>query len=354
MSQQSGEKTEQPTSKKIRDARKKGQVAKSQEVSSTSVVLAVFLYIWLGWDFIRSNLEEMLSAPLHVMNDPFRHALGNVVGTVATKFVLLSFPLLLLVAVAGIVGNMMQIGVLFSFESVKPDLKKINPQQWFKKTFAKKNFIEFGKSLFKILFLVFLLRWVIEKSLDALTKAPIYGVDGILLVLEHVVKDVVIYCSATYVAISAVDYLLQKHLHIKELMMTKDEVKREHKEMEGDPHIKSQRKQIHQEMVMNDSMEKVKKASVLVTNPTHIAVALYYDEGDTDLPVITAMGQDLMAKRMIEVAKEAGVPIMQNIPLARSLWSEGEIMEYIPSDLIEPVAEVIRWVNDITEHAFNR
>jgi len=349
VSQQSGEKTEQPTPKKLRDARKKGQVAKSQEVASTAVVLTAFAYIWGGWDFIYENLQELLGAPIFFMNEPFLEALGSVFMIVANKFIIISVPMVMATAVAGVVGNIIQVGMLISFEPVTPNFNKIHPKNWFKKVISKKNLFEFGKSLFKILFLVFLLKWLIEGSLQDLTRAPLYGVDGLLTVLAHILRRIVLYCAAVYVAISALDYLLQKYLHIKELMMTKDEVKREFKEMEGDPHIKAKRKQLHQEMIMNDTMEKVKKSSVLITNPTHIAVAVFYDEDETDLPVITAMGKDYTAMRMIEAAKEAGVPIMRNVPLARDLWDQAKVMQYIPSDLIEPIAEVLKWVEEVTK-----
>lgn len=344
----SDDKTEQPTAKKLRDARQKGQIAKSQEVTSTAVVLAVFAYIWGGWSFILNGTKEMLQAPATFMNQPFKLALGNIMGAVGANFVLLSLPLLMLVIVASIVGNMIQVGVLFSFDSVKPDLNRMNPQQWFKKVFAKKNLLEFGKSLFKILFLMILMHNIIKDALQGLLRAPQYGLDALLALQGDLLRTFVLYCGGTYVAISALDYLLQHKMHIKELMMSKDEVKREYKEMEGDPHIKSKRKHLHQEMIMNDSMDKVRKASVLVTNPTHLAIAIFYDAEQTDLPVITAKGQDHIAQRMIEVAKEAGVPIMRNVPLARDLWEQGELMEYIPSELIEPIAEVLKWVSDIT------
>lgn len=348
MNQQSGEKSELPTPKKLRDARKKGEVAKSQEVGSTAVVIAVFAYIWGGWGFIEGQLMTMLEAPIQFMDSPFQEALANVTGVMATSFALLTVPLLVLVAVMGILGTTLQIGVLFSFEPVKPNLNKLNPQQWFKKVFALNNLLEFGKSLFKIIFLVLLLRWIILDSLDGLIKAPLAGVGGLIAALNDILFRVVAYTAAAYVAVAVVDYLLQRKLHTRKLMMTKDEVMREFKEMEGDPHIKSQRKQIHREMAMNDALSKTKKASVLVTNPTHIAVAIFYKRGETDLPLITAMGQDAIAHRMIEVAAEAGVPVMRNVPLARGLWEQGSEMEYIPSDLIEPVAEVLKWVEEIT------
>src|SRR5690606_22210645 len=128
-----------------------------------------------------------------------------------------------------------------------------------------------------------------------------------------------------YGLIAAADLWFQRRQHIKGLMMTKDEVKREYKEMEGDPHIKSKRKHLHQEMVMNDAGERVKKATVLVTNPTHKAIAIYYEPGETKLPMITAMGEGYLAEQMIKIAQQEGIPIMQNIPLAHDLFEHGQI-----------------------------
>ena len=130
-------------------------------------------------------------------------------------------------------------------------------------------------------------------------------------------------------------------------MMTKDEVKREYKEMEGDPMIKGKRKQLHQEMVMSDSVEKTKKSTVLVTNPTHRAIAIYYEKDKTKLPMIVAKGEGYLAERMIKAAQEAGIPIMRNVPLAHDLFDHGNIEQYIPVELIEPVAEVLRWVQQL-------
>ncbi len=348
---QGGEKTEQPTSKKLRDARKKGQVAKSQEISTTAVVVVMFAYLWFGRDFISEYIKIMILAAIQIINEPFQAALGDLGGIIVTNFFVLLAPMLALVIAAALLSNLMQTGVLLAFEKIKPDLKKINPQQWFKKVFAKKNLLEFCKSLIKILFIGFLLQKIILSSLDSLTKAPIYGMSGVLTMLGSMLFEVLKYCTAAYITLAAIDYLLQKRLHIKELMMTKDEVKREYKEMEGDPIIKGQRRQMHQEMAMGNSadMNNVKKSSVVVSNPTHLAIALYYDEEETHLPLVMAKGQDHVAQRIIKTAVEAGIPVMRNIPLAHQLWQRAEFMEYIPSDLIEAVAEVLRWVSEITE-----
>lgn len=129
--------------------------------------------------------------------------------------------------------------------------------------------------------------------------------------------------------------------------MTKDEVKREHKESEGDPHIKGKRKQLHQEMIQSGMVEQTRKASALVTNPTHLAIALYYKPEETPLPLVLAKAEGALAMRLMRVAEEENVPIMRNVPLARSLYEQTEIDQYVPSDLLEPVAEVLRWARDL-------
>jgi type III secretion protein U len=152
-----------------------------------------------------------------------------------------------------------------------------------------------------------------------------------------------------YVAIAGFDYFFQRYQYIKQLKMSKDEVKREYKESEGDPQIKGKRRQLHQELLANDTMQRTRKATVVVTNPTHLAVAIYYDEKDNVLPTVLAKGEDHLAQRMKAVAREEGIPIMENVPLARALYANVPVDRYIPSDLIEPMAEVLRWVKELNE-----
>jgi type III secretion protein U len=253
--------------------------------------------------------------------------------------------------VAGAAANLLQIGFLFALEPAKPGLDKINPQKWFKKVFSVKNAVELVKSVLKIVLLLVIIKHLMELSLHDLTMLPEARPDDLLELLAGILKMFVLYCGAAFLVISAVDYFFQKRQHIKELKMTKDEVKREYKEMEGDPHIKGKRRQLHQELIVSNSLNAVRKSSVLVTNPTRLAVALFYDEDQTPLPVVLAKGEGMLARRMVEVAREEGIPVMQNVPLAQDLFAQADVEQYIPGDLIEPVAEVLRWVRDMTETA---
>jgi type III secretion protein U len=160
-------------------------------------------------------------------------------------------------------------------------------------------------------------------------------------------KTLAINVCLAYIAIAGFDYFFQKYQHIKQLKMSKDEVKREYKESEGDPQIKGKRKQLHQELMANSNVQRTRKATVVVTNPTHLAIAIYYEEKDNVLPIVIAKGEDHVAKRMIAAAREEGIPVMQNIPLARAIYADVPVDRYIPSDLIEPMAEVLRWVKSL-------
>ena len=343
------EKTEQPTPKKLRDARDKGQVAKSKEVVSASLILAIFaLFFSLGASYTEA-FGEIILLPADFVGLPFQEALIHISdGLLSASFNILA-PLLLLVFVIGIAAHYFQFGLLFVLEPLKPKAENISPAKNVKNIFSMKNLMEFFKSIIKIAVLTIGLYVVIRVGLPDLLQAPRCGLDCVVAVSTRLLAQILAVTAVAFTALAAADYLFETFQHIKQLKMTKDEVKREYKESEGDPIIKSKRKHLHQEIMMQDTTERVRKSSVLVTNPTRIAIAIYYDGEETPLPVITAKGQDHVARRMIEVAREEGIPVMQNVPLARALNEDGDIDRYIPSELIEPVAEVLRWVQQVAE-----
>lgn len=345
----SGEKTEEPTDKKIRDAREKGQVAKSMDVSSTALLIVVFAFLSIvKFDYVQQTME-MITLPSHYYNVTFEEALPQVLQGIFLKFIAISMPILGLVSIVGIAINFIQIGPLFTTEPLKPDLNKLNPINKAKELFKKKNLIEFLKSIIKVALLTYLLYKIIIWVIDPLLKVPFAGLSAIFEILGPIFKTFCINISAAYVVIAVADLFFQRSQHIKDLKMTKDEVKREFKEMEGDPHIKGERKALAQELLMGDTVESTKKASALVTNPEHFAVAIYYDEKVVKLPVVTAKGKDHIALMMIKVAQENNIPIMRDVNLARALYADVEKWNYVPSDLIEPVAAVLKWAKDLYE-----
>ncbi len=343
------EKTEQPTPKRLRDARKKGQVAKSKEVVSTFVFAGVLATVWLPAKFYFEQIKAMFFLPIRFFDAPFEDALQSVLQGTLKTFLLVSLPIVLAGMIFAVVSHFFQFGILLSAKPVTPDLKKINPGEGIKKIFSMNNLVECLKSVIKIVVLGYLMYVLIKDSIDPLVKIPYMGIAGMLEIGAALLLRLVGVTLTTFIVIACFDFAYQRWQHTNKLKMTKDEVKREYKESEGDPQIKGQRKQLHQEIIMLDMMENVRKSSVVVTNPTRIAIALRYEKGKTPLPVVAAKGENLLAKRIIQVAQEAGVPIMQNVPLARDLLEQGKLNEYIPAELIEPVAEVLRWARDLIE-----
>lgn len=272
----SGEKTEQPTAKKLRDARKKGQVAKSQEIVSSALILALIAVLFAFADYYMSHISALLLLPSELAYQGFQDALIDVAIAIAKEMVYLLAPIILVAALIAIFSNMGQFGFLFSGESIKPDIKKINPVEGAKRIFSLKSVIEFIKSILKVSLLSCIIWVTLQGNINTLMQIPTCGLECVPAVTGVMIKQLMIISSVGFVVIAAADFAYQKFDHTKKLKMSKDEVKREYKEMEGSPEIKSKRRQLHQELQASNQRENVKRSNVLVTNPTHIAVGLYY------------------------------------------------------------------------------
>jgi type III secretion protein U len=348
----SGEKTEQPTSKKLRDARRKGQVAKSKDFTQTALVLALFGYlIGAGANLVR-GFAQLLLMPMDLIDKPFRDVLGTLLGQAVHDAVILMLPFLGIVLFVAIFAEALQVGVLFAFDAIKPSAKKLNPIDNAKNMFSKKSLVEFLKNVLKVAFLGALLWVVIRRELPELMTLPRAGIDGVGTAIVMLLREIIVQVALAYALVALADFLWQRHSYRKGLMMSKDEVKQEYKEAEGDAHVKGARKHFHQELLMSGGAQKVKQASVVVTNPTHIAVALFYEDDRTPLPMVLAMGADQVAQYMKAVAREAGVPVMENVPLARALYAKAEVDQYVPADLLEPVAHVLQLVRELAQQAY--
>jgi type III secretion protein U len=336
------EKTEQPTSKRLRDSRKKGDVAYSKDFTQTLLIVALFGYLLASAGRIVDTLAQAIVLPSTLLQLEFTEAVNTAATKLLSEAAWIVLPFLGIVLGVGIFADAMQVGILFAFDKLKPSAQKLNPLTNLKNIFSKKNFMEFLKSVLKIGFLSALLWILLRDALPILTSIPQAGLAGMGSVVGSLLKTMVINVGLAYAAIALADFAWQRFQYRKGLMMSKDEIKQEYKEMEGDPHIKHQRKHLHQEMMAEGAVHSARKATVVVTNPTHLAVALRYDAEETPLPVVLAMGEGALAERMMRAAREAGVPVMQNIPLARALTEQATVGEYIPSELVEPVAELLK------------
>ncbi len=210
-----------------------------------------------------------------------------------------------------------------------------------------KSLMEFFKSIIKVSLLTILIWIVIQGNIQDILRIPLCGTSCITLVISALLKQLILISGVGFIIICVADYAFERYQHTKQLKMSKDEVKREYKEMEGSPEIKSKRKQLHQEMQSSNGRDNVKRSSVLVTNPTHIAIGIYYNKGETPLPVLTLKERGNQALELIEYAKELGIPVIQKVPLARALHADAELNQYIPTELIQPVAEVLRWLQTL-------
>lgn len=349
MSGDSGDKTEPPTPKRLREAREQGDVAKSQDVAAAMTMFGASLFFIGMWQDVFSNLLNLIELPTKLIHLPFEEAFPvTVSGIVSIAFDIL-IPVIATLMFLAVAADLMQIGVLFSVKSVMPKLDNLNPKKWFSKVFSIKNLGEFVKNILKVSVLTATV-WIILsnyiKELFAIASGTIWS---LWYILGSVLRDLTLSVSMVFSVIACIDFMFQKWQYNKRQMMSKQEIKQEYKDMEGDPLIKGKRKQLHQEMAMQNPANKVRKAKVVVVNPIHYAIAIDYERGRTLLPVILAKGEGILAQRMVAIAQEEGIPVMQNIPLAHSLFMDGIEDAYIPRNLIAPVAEVLRWVNSLNK-----
>jgi type III secretion protein U len=341
------EKTEQPTPKKLREAREKGEVAKSKDFTQTALIVAFFAYSLANGQNITEQIGQMMVLPMDFIHTDFDQAVSILIPKILRDGVTLLLPFLMIGLGIGIFAEVVQSGFMLSFKAAMPSAKKLNIVSNATNMFAKKNFIEFLKSAVKITVLSVVVYKLIAGSLAALMYVPAYDIANFGNIVGELLKTMIIYTGLAYTVLSLADLAWQRFQYTKQLMMSKDEVKQEYKGMEGDPQIKSQRKSLHQELLQNDSVQSAREASVLVTNPTHYAIAIRFDEDETPLPLVTGKGEGALAQAMINAAIEAGVPVMQNIPLAHALFDEASVNQYIPGDMVEPVAAVLKLVQEL-------
>ena len=341
------DKTEQPTPKRLRESREKGDVCKSQDVPSALTVLALSVYIVVMGGHLLESLLAMMELPMKLLSTPYAEAAPRAAEATFHIAVSIVAPLVGLVMAVALVANLGQVGILFAFKGAMPKLENVSPSKWFQKVFSMKNLVEFLKNIIKVLILGISVYVIFSDYMPQLFRIPQGDIGDMWRLLGSVCGDLVLVSAGVFCVIAAADWCFQRWQFNKQHMMSKEEVKREFKESEGDPLIKGKRKQLHQEMIAQNQIANVRKAKVLVTN--HFAVALDYEKDRTPLPVILAKGQGVLAQRMIETAREEGIPIMRNVPLARSLYEQGTENAYIPQDHIGPVAEVLRWVQSLRQ-----
>lgn len=339
-------KTEEPTERRLEKAADEGQLAISQEVRNLFMLGGALIIVWLLGPWVMGGLRSVLRnymenfAVIDLSPTGVRHLFGQLMLDVGFY---LAMPLALLVALA-LAGSWVQTGLRFTPKKLEPKISELSMVKGFKRLFSVNSLMEFLKSLFKIV-VVLIIGLV---AVVPFMRSPPQMVDAALVVtLDHAHDMIVLLLAAVVIAVlllAAVDFAWQKHQHKKQLKMSKQEMKDEFKEQEGDPQVKSKIRQLRQQRSKQRMMAAVPEASVVVTNPTHFAVALKYEMETMGAPTVVAKGQDLIALKIREIATENDVPIVENPPLARALYKAVEIDDEIPQEHYKAVAEVIGYV----------
>lgn len=344
---QGADKTELPTPKRIRDARKEGNVSKSKDLTSTVLVLGWLLGGWMLLDFMGKRIVELFDQSMRAIQLPFRQALLETAAVAFETLLWLSLPLLGLAVFLGLVVEFLQVGPVATMKKLTPQLDKLNPVEGVKKMFSLDNLVELIKSVLKCVAMLGIGWLVIKSMLPDLLVLPYGQPKAMGGAIWHGLLRIGLWTIVVFFFVSALDVWYQKFSYTKQLRMSRRDIKQEVKENEGDPYVKSRRRQLHQEWAQQNMLSAVRGSNVVVTNPTHIAVALQYEMGETDLPVVVAKGEGAMAEAIKKAAEEAGVPIMQNIPLARGLHEKTELDDYIDGEFFDAVAEVLFWAESV-------
>lgn len=350
--QQSGEKTEEATPKRVRESRKKGQVAKSKDMNTIVLLIVAFMTIVVFFDYMGEHCVAVFHQALHIISQPdieIRDMFSHL-RAAGGQLVMAVIPYLGILMFAALFISYVQVGSLFTVEPLKPQFKRLNAIENVKNMAKISTLVELVKNTAKItiVFLIayFVLKANIDEVLKTMTATPLQGAG----VAGSLLMSFMVRICLCFIVIAIIDLAFQRWNHAKQMRMTKDEVKREYKQDEGDPLIKSMRKQLHQELAMSDVQSAVGASDMMVTNPTHVAVAIKYDDTEMGAPQIMMKGQRQFAQLMREIAEEQGVPIMHNVPLAWALL-ELEIGDEVPESLYTAVAELLTVVYQMREES---
>jgi type III secretion protein U len=342
----SGEKTEEPTDTKLEEARKKGEIPKSQDMAMAFSMLGVFIVVVVMSGNIMEHLRLIvrLSLDFDTGDVPITD-LYRTIGKAVTEALLIVVPLLVTAALCAAIGIFSHTGVVFSMDPVMPKPEKIDPAAGLKKIFSIKSLVTFLQMLLKAVVLGAVLWNVITQLIPLIAAAAYQSVDGIGIIAWEAIKKIFMYAVALFMALGPLDYGIQRFQFMKGQKMSKDDIKREYKNQEGDPDIKGQRKQMAEEIVNSDPKASVAGANAIIVNPTHYAVAVKYTPDEIGIPVIVAKGLDEQALLIRSYAEEFGIPIFANPPLARALYTV-PLNSHIPEEAFEAVALILKWVED--------
>ena len=347
-----GEKTEPATDKKLKDAREEGKVAKSKELTAAFDLIVLFLVLKIFISYVGGSLLDIFDFVYSGMPDFVEineaklttFAISSYLFNIILKWILIVLPFFLLGVAITILISIFQVGWKISTKPMKPKLEKFNPINGFKRIFSKNSLFELVKSIVKIGVIAYVAYSSVINNRNDLFLLYDIPLNQAITLIGSIIINTGLKISLVYLVVGFADYAYQKHKFNEDMKMTKQEVKDEYKNSEGDPQIKGKQKQRMREASQRRMMQDVPKADVVITNPTHLAIALKYDAKESEAPVVVAKGEDYVALKIREVAKENNIAIVENKPLARMLFSNADIGSEIPPELYQSVAEILAMI----------
>jgi flagellar biosynthetic protein FlhB len=344
------EKTEAPTPRRREEARRQGQVAKSTDLSAAVILLGGLLFVALMSDSILGRLLDItryclggnayeIASPRDMMTTTYN------VMSLAVKIVL---PVLFTVLVLALLSVLVQVGFMITFEPLKPSFSKINPISGLKRMFSGKSFMQLVMGIAKAGLLAVVAYYSLKSKVPLFAYACYLDHVNVVGLAATTLFTLSLRLAITLLVLAILDYFYQRYRHEKDLKMTKEEVKDEMKNMDGDPKIKQKRRQVQMQMAMQRIKSAVPQADVVVTNPTELAIAIRYDSETMQAPKVVAKGADFMARRIREIAIEHGIPIVERKPLARALYKAVEVGQEVPVELYKAVAEILAYVYELS------
>lgn len=342
----SDDKTEEATPKKKSDSRKKGQLPRSKDIGLAITLIAIILVIVIMSDTIVNSLSKDIVYFLSDFStiEVTEESLTSIVIIVLSRIAITILPVTIPIMLAGVLASLLQTGFLVVEDAIKPSFSKLNPINGFKNMFSKKTFVELAKNLISITIIIYISYLYIRDNFDKVLNIGSLYLPSLGSEVKSLFLGIFYKIAIFVIAVAIIDYIVQVLMFRKDIKMSKQEVKEEFKQSEGDPQIKSKIKQRQREMSGRRMMDSVGDATVVITNPTHLAVAILYKEGETKAPKLVAKGADLLALKIKEKAKEEKIPIIENKPLARMIYEQVDIDKDIPQDMYQAVAEILAMV----------
>jgi len=344
-------KTEKATSKHREEIRRKGQVAKSMEVPSVAILIASLIFFYFGTTRMLLYLMEMMKSTFLASGRTILNtdSVQPLLSDYIIKVFMLLLPLLLTLGIVGVLANVFQVGLKITPEAIRPSLSKMSPIKGLKNLFSLQAFAQLIKSLIKILVVGFVVYIVVKNEIANVFPLMDQSIWGILVYIGRISFKIILNTCWVLLILAILDYAFQKWQFEESIKMTKQEVKDEQKQIEGDPAIRGKIRSLQRQAARRRMMAAVPKADVVITNPTHIAVALSYEQDKMFAPVVVAKGTGAIAERIKAIAEESGVPVIENRPVAQLLYKIVDIDEAIPENLYRTVAEILAYVYGLKE-----